>query len=76
VQHNRAVRAATLWARANGMSGKVTCSSGITSPAGLSRRADFICLVRRSSVDCTVLHVSDPPRVRVLHEHADCVQPL
>jgi hypothetical protein len=67
---------AQAWARAHGMPGKVTCSSGFKSPAGLSRRADFICLVRRSSLDCTVLHVSEPARVRLLHERADCVQPL
>jgi len=58
------------------MSGRVTCSSGFKSPAGLSRRADFICLVRRSPLDCTVLHVSEPPRVRLLRRHGDCVQPL
>jgi hypothetical protein len=58
------------------MSGRVTCSSGFKSPAGLSRRADFICLIRRSSLDCTVLHVSEPARVRLLRDHADCVQPL
>ena len=76
MQHNQAVREAQAWARAHGVSGKVTCSSGFKSPAGLSRRADFVCLVRRSAGDCTVLHVSEPPRVRLLHEHADCVQPL
>jgi hypothetical protein len=42
----------------------------------MSRRPDFICLVRRSPLDCTVLHVSVPPRVRLIRRHGDCVQPL
>jgi hypothetical protein len=67
---------ARAWASTHGLSGKVTCSSGFKSPAGLSSRADFICLVRHSSLDCAVLQVSEPVRVRLLHEHADCAQPL
>jgi len=70
------VRQAQAWARTHGVSGRVTCSSGLKSPAGMSQRPDFICLVRRSPLDCTVLHVSMPPRVRVIRNHADCVQPL
>jgi hypothetical protein len=44
----------------------------------MSARSDFICLVRRSPIDCTVLHVTPtvPIRVTLLHAHADCVQPL
>jgi hypothetical protein len=44
----------------------------------MSARADFICLVHRSPVDCAVLHVTPtvPIRIRLLHAHADCVQPL
>jgi hypothetical protein len=64
------------WARSHGVEGRVTCSSGFKSPAGLSRRADFICLVRHSADDCTVLHVSTLSGVHLLRRHADCVQPL
>ena len=44
----------------------------------MQSQADFICLVRRSPLDCTVLHVSGtvPVRVQLLHAHADCVEPL
>jgi hypothetical protein len=44
----------------------------------MSARSDFVCLVRRSPDDCTVLHVTAaaPFRVRLLHRRADCVQPL
>jgi hypothetical protein len=59
--------------------GKVTCSSGLKPPAALQGRPDFICLVRRSPLDCTVLHVSDQDGtivVRPIRRHADCVQPL
>jgi len=56
----------------------VTCSSGFKPPSALNARADFICLVRRTPVDCTVLHVTatQPIQVTLLHRHADCVQPL
>jgi hypothetical protein len=76
--HDRAVTRAEAWATTHGVSGKVTCSSGFKPPSALSARSDFICLVRRSPIDCTVLHVSDtvPIRVQLLHRHADCVQPL
>jgi hypothetical protein len=44
----------------------------------MGARADFICLVRRSPIDCTVLHVSAtvPIRVRLIRSHGDCAQPL
>ena len=74
--HDRAVRQAKAWARAHDVSGRVTCSSGLKAPAGMSAKPDFICLVRRSPLDCTVLHVSVPARIRVIRRHADCVQPL
>jgi hypothetical protein len=59
--------------------GKVTCSSGLKPPAALQGRPDFICLVRRSPLDCTVLHVSGRNGtivVRLIRRRADCVQPL
>jgi hypothetical protein len=73
-----ALARAEAWAAARGIPGKVTCSSGFKPPSAMSARADFICLVRRSPLDCTVLHVSAtvPIRVQLLHRHADCVQPL
>jgi hypothetical protein len=67
------------WADARGIAGKVTCSSGLKPPSALSARPDFICLVRRSPLDCTVLHVSGRNRsilVRVIRPHGDCAQPL
>jgi hypothetical protein len=72
------VTRAQAWASARHIDGKVTCSSGFRPPSALQSRADFICLVRRSPLDCTVLHVSGtvPVRVRLLHAHADCVEPL
>ena len=67
------------WADGHGVDGKVTCSSGLKPPSAMGARPDFICLVRRNPLDCTVLHVS--PRgggfaVRVVRRHGDCVQPL
>jgi hypothetical protein len=60
--------------------GKVTCSSGLKPPSALRATPDFICLVRRSPLDCTVLHVTSratgPFSVRVIRPHGDCVQPL
>jgi hypothetical protein len=72
------VTRAEQWAAAHDVSGKVSCSSGFKPPSALRARADFICLVRRSPLDCTVLQVSAtvPIRVRLIHRHADCVQPL
>ena len=78
--HDRAVDRAEQWADLNGVDGKVTCSSGLKPPSALGAAPDFICLVRRSPLDCTVLHVtsrtSGPFRVRLLRRHSDCVQPL
>jgi hypothetical protein len=73
-----AVAQAEAWAEAHHVDGRVTCSSGLKPPSALSARADFICLVRRSPNDCTVLHVSGrfPAGVRLVHKRADCVQPL
>jgi hypothetical protein len=72
------VARAEAWAAAHDVPGKVTCSSGFKPPSAMQARADFICLVRRSPIDCTVLHVSAtvPIRVRLVYGHADCVQPL
>jgi hypothetical protein len=76
--HVSAVAQATRWADANHVDGRVSCSSGLKPPSALSARADFICLVRRSPLDCTVLHVSGryPAGVKLLRQHGDCVQPL
>jgi hypothetical protein len=76
VAHDRALREVRTWADTHGVQGRVTCSSGFKSPAGLSRRADFICLVRRSPDDCTVLHVSMVTGVHLLRPHGECTQPL
>jgi hypothetical protein len=56
----------------------ISCSSGFRPPATPTARPDFICLVRRSPLDCTVLHVSGrfPAGVKLLRMHGDCVQPL
>jgi hypothetical protein len=58
----------------------VTCSSGLKSPTTLASRPDFICLVRRDPLDCTVLHVTSHAAggftVRLIRAHGDCVQPL
>ena len=76
--HLDAVKQAGLWARANNVAGRVSCSSGFRPPATPTVRPDFICLVRRSPLDCTVLHVSGrfPAGVKLLRMHGDCVQPL
>jgi hypothetical protein len=76
--HRRAVVRAQAWADEHRVEGRVTCSSGFKPPSAMSARADFICLVRRSPLDCTVLHVTAtvPAEVTLLHRHADCVQPL
>lgn len=66
------------WAETHHVAGRVSCSSGLKAPAALGAKPDFICLVRRSPLDCTVLHVSGPgpARIVVLKAHGDCVQPL
>jgi hypothetical protein len=76
--HQRAVTRVEAWAAARHIPGKVTCSSGLKPPSATRARADFICLIRRSPLDCTVLHVSAtmPIRVQLLRQHADCVEPL
>jgi hypothetical protein len=76
--HLDAVKQATTWARTNNVAGRVSCSSGLKAPATPGVRPDFICLVRRSPIDCTVLHVSGrfPAGVKLLRKHGDCVQPL
>jgi hypothetical protein len=79
VAHDRAVTRAQAWADAHGVEGKVTCSSGLKPPSALAARPDFICLVRRAPLDCTVLHVSGRNGfilVRVIHRHGECAQPL
>jgi hypothetical protein len=60
--------------------GRVTCSSGLKSPTTLASKPDFICLVRRSPLDCTVLHVTSRTAggftVRLIRPHGECAQPL
>ena len=76
--HERAVERVKEWATVRNITGRVSCSSGFKPLSAMRARADFICLVRRSPDDCTVLHVSDsiPVRVQLLYRHRDCVQPL
>jgi len=58
---------------------KVDCSSGFKSPAGMSTRPDFICLVHHSAAVCDELYVAQKSghwTVKLRRRGVDCVLPL